>query len=84
MAKSTGIVLTAGGVAFVNEFMQTKTPNFRIPIATLALALVFDGIEKISEPAAVGLASMFLITALLAPINGEAPVTRLLRSVGRS
>jgi len=39
MAKSTGIVLAAGGISFANEWWQTKTPNFRIPAATLGAAL---------------------------------------------
>lgn len=83
MAKSTAIILTAGGISFANDFVQTKEPNFRIVIATLALALVFDGIEQINEPAAVGLSIMMLVTAMFAPIHGEAPAVRLANAVGK-
>jgi hypothetical protein len=78
MAKSTGIVLTAGGVAFANEWLQTNTPNFRIPIATLGVAFLFAGIERINTKAGVGLAWMMLILALTTPINGKAPAQTVL------
>lgn len=78
MAKSTGIVLTAGGVAFANEWWQTKTPNFRIPIATLGVAFLFTGIERLNSRAGVGLAWMMLILALTTPIKGKAPAQTVL------
>jgi len=78
MAKSTGIVLTGTGISFANEFMQTKTPNFRIIMAGLGVALLFDGIEKIDERAAVGLSIIFVVTVLLTPINGKAPTQTVL------
>lgn len=71
MAKSTGIVLTATALSFGNEWLQTGTPNFRIGAAGLAVALIFDGIEKINEQAAVGLAAIMLITVLVTPFNGK-------------
>lgn len=78
MAKSTGIVLTATGIAFANEWMQTDTPNLRIPIAGLFVALIFDGIERVNERAGVGMAYIMLISAVLAPINGKSPAQTLL------
>lgn len=78
MAKSTGIVLTATGIAFTNEWLQDGTPNIRIPVAGLLVALIFDGIERLNERAGVGLAYIMLITATLAPINGKSPAQTLL------
>jgi len=74
MAKSTGIVLTAGGISFANEWYNDKTPNFRIAVATLGVALLFDGIEKISEGAAIGLSTIMLITVLVTPIQKKTPI----------
>lgn len=74
MAKSTGIVLTATGISFANEWVQTDTPNFRILIAGGALALLFDGIEQLSEPAAVGLSVLMMLTVLVTPFQGNSPI----------
>jgi hypothetical protein len=82
MAKSTGIVLTATGISFTNEWVQTNTPNFRIVAAGLAVALIFDGIEKLNERAGVGLSIMMLIAALVTPIKGKAPAQTLLSLTG--
>lgn len=78
MAESTGIVLTAGGIAFANDWMQTNTPNIRIVVATLGVALIFGGIERLSRDAGVGLAYIMLITAIMTPINGKSPAQTLL------
>lgn len=74
MAKSTGIVLAAGGISFANEWYNDNTPNFRIVAATLGVALLMDGIEKINEGAAVGLSAIMLITVMLTPIHSKTPV----------
>lgn len=77
MAKSTGIVLGAGAVSFTSDWWQSKQPNWRIPIATFAVALVFGGIEKLNERAAVGLSIMMFITVLVTPFHGKSPVQLL-------
>lgn len=74
MAKSTGIVLAATGISFSNEWLTTGTPNFRVGIAGLGVALLFDGIEKINQTAAIGLATIMLITVLVTPFEGLSPV----------
>lgn len=78
MAASTGIILVVGTISFGNEWIQTGKPNWRIPVATLLTALVLDGIEKVSPAAAVGLASIALITVLLTPLNGKSPLEEAL------
>lgn len=77
MAKSTGIVLGAGTISFTNDWYQSKKPNFRIPIATVAVAVIFAGIEKINEKAGVGLGIIMLVTVLLTPMHGKAPLQSL-------
>lgn len=84
MAKSTGIVLTATAISFTNEWVHTNTPNLRIGVAGLGVALLFDGLEKINEPAAVGLATIMLITVLLTPINGKSPADTVLELLGQT
>lgn len=78
MAKSTGIMLVTGTISFGNEWFQTGKPNWRIPIATMLTALILDGIEKFSPTAAVGLASIAMITVLLTPLNGKSPIQEAL------
>lgn len=73
MAESTGIVLTAGTIAFANEWAQNGDINLRIPIATLGVALLFAGVERLDVKAGVGLAYIMLISAILTPIKGKSP-----------
>jgi hypothetical protein len=84
MARSTGIVLAAGGISFANDWIEKTaqgkpaTPNFRIPVATLAVALIFSGVERLNERAAVGLSWIMLITVLVTPVHhGRAPLQNL-------
>lgn len=79
MSKSVGITLTATGISVGNEWLQDPTglPNFRVAAAGLALALLFDGLEKINERAGVGLATIFLVTVLVTPFKGKSPVQEL-------
>lgn len=77
MAKSTGIVLTATGISFGNEWVNSGDPNFRILMAGLGTALVFSGIEKLSKEGAVGLSVMMLITVLTVPVDGKSPFQTL-------
>jgi hypothetical protein len=74
MAQSTGIMLAAGAISFGNEWLQTGTPNFRIPIATMVSALFLNGIEKIYPKAAVGLGVIVMITVLVTPLHGKSPM----------
>ena len=73
MAQSTGIVLTATGIAFANDWAQSGNANIRIPIAGLGVALLFAGIERLDARAAIGLSYIMLITAVLTPIRGKSP-----------
>lgn len=78
MGASTGIALAATGISFGNEWVNTGTPNFRIGVAGLGVALLLDGIERVSPEGAVGLATIMLITILLTPFNGKSPAQTVL------
>lgn len=84
MAQSTGIILTAGTITFANEWFQKGTPNWRVPVATLAAAFMFAGIEKVSAPLAVGIASIAMITVLLGGVTPgvKSPAQELLIALG--
>jgi glucokinase len=70
-ATATGIILVAGTITFSNEWYQTGKVNWRVPIATVLAAAIFDGLAKIDDKAAVGLAIMVLIGASVTRFNGK-------------
>lgn len=77
MGQSTAVVLTATGISFGNEWYETGSPNFRVAVAGLGVALLLDGLEKISPQGAVGLATIMLITVVLTPFGGKSPAQTL-------
>jgi len=83
MAKSTGIVLAAGAITTGNEWIHHKF-NWKVPIATLGAAIIFSGLEKISEPAAVGIAAIALITVLVGGVTPgvPSPVAQIVQAMG--
>ncbi len=76
MAASTGILLTAGAITFGNEWVHNpRHPNWKIPVATLAVSVIFAGIEKIpgAAPFAVGVAAIGLVGTLLGSFTPGVP-----------
>jgi hypothetical protein len=84
MAKSTGLILAVGTITFGNEWIQTSKPNWKVPIATLTAAAIFAGIEKLSEPLAVGVATIAMITVILGGVTPgvKSPAQEILNSLG--
>lgn len=74
---ATGIVVTAGTITFANEWYQTKTVNWRIPVATALAAAIFDGLAHLDDKAAVGLSVIVLIGAMTAKFNGKSAADTL-------
>jgi hypothetical protein len=74
---ATGIVIVAGTVTFTNEWYQTHKVNWRVPVATVLVAAVFDGLAHIDDRAAVGLSIMVLIAALVTKFNGKSAADTL-------
>ena len=85
MAASTGLILTAGAVTFANEWLQLGRPNWRIVVGTLGSALVFSGLEKLDERAAVGLAAIVIITVLVGGVTPgvKSPAQEVLSLLGQ-
>lgn len=76
MAASTGILLTAGAVTFGNEWLHNPAhPNWKIPVATLAVSVIFAGVEHIpgAAPFAVGVAVIALTGTLLGSFTPGVP-----------
>lgn len=76
MAASTGLLLTAGAVTFGNEWIHNPTkPNWKIPVATLAISVIFAGIEQIpgAAPFATGVAAIALVGCLLGSFTPGVP-----------
>lgn len=86
MASAAGLVLAAGGIAAANEAifaplaahkdfttsLKTDTNLWRLVPATAILALVFTGLENVSEPLGKGMAGLVLLAVLVIPV-GKAP-----------
>jgi len=68
---ATGIILVAGTITFGNEWYQTGKVNWRIPVATVLAAAVFDGLAHIDEKAAVGLSIVVLLGAMTTKFGGK-------------
>jgi hypothetical protein len=68
---ATGIVIVAGTVTFGNEWYQTKEVNWKIPLATILIALGIDGLSHLDSNAATGLAILVLIGAVTTKFNGQ-------------
>jgi len=83
MGTAPKIILAATIIAFSSEWYQTDKPNFRIPVAGILMAWVFQGIENLDENAGIGLALIAFTTSLLAPVKGQkSPVDVAAKIVG--
>ena len=77
MSKAVSLALGATGISFGNEWIQTNKPNFKVLVAGLASALLLDGVERINPQIGAGLATILVITVLITPFDGKAPVQTL-------
>lgn len=68
---ATGIILVAGTITFANEWYQTGKADFKVAVATMIAAAVFDGISHISPTAGTGLAVIALLAAFTTKFNGK-------------
>lgn len=90
MAVSTGPVLAAGAITFVNEALFVPASgqgaarwNWRVIPATAGLALALAALEKIAPGFAAGLAWLTLATVLVVPIgNAPTPLATAAKTLG--
>lgn len=71
LSPAATIIMIAGGITFANEWYQTKEFNWRVPVATILLAAVFEGLARLDTKVATGLSVMALLAALTTEFNGK-------------
>lgn len=76
-STATGIILIAGTATFTTEWYNTKKVNFKIPVATLFAAAIFDGFAKLDNKAAIGISVIVLLGALTTKWGGKSAVETL-------
>jgi hypothetical protein len=81
VAKSTGPMLAVGAITFGNGWiLNHQSPNFRILLGTTVAAGGLALFEHVSEPLAVGIAWIALVTVLVTRINNKpSPAENLLK-----
>lgn len=79
---ATVIVLTAGGMTFVNKWYQTKDIDWKVPVATVLIAAGVDLISNLDNSAAIGLSLLILLGAATTKFNGKSPVDLIVNFVG--
>jgi hypothetical protein len=89
VAASTGPVLAAGAITFVNEGLLQPLAggkavwNWRVLPATAGLALALAGLEKLAPKFAVGLAWLTLATVFIVPVgNAPTPLATASKALG--
>jgi len=81
---ATVIVLTAGTMTFANEWYQTKTVNWKVPVATILAAAIFDGLAQLDSKAATLLSVMVLIGAATAKFGGKSVADTVSETFGKN
>jgi hypothetical protein len=74
---ATGIILIAGTTTFATEWYNTKKVNFKIPVATLLAAAIFDGFAKLDDKAAIGVSVIVLLGAFTTKWGGKSAAETL-------
>lgn len=64
-------MLAGGALTFGNEWIQTGTPNWRMPVGTLGIALITAGISRVSDSAGTAFGVIVLVAALTVRFNGK-------------
>jgi len=70
----TILVLTAGGVTFVNQWYQTRNVDWKVPVATVILAAGVDALANLDNRGATILGFMILLGAATTRFNGKSAI----------
>jgi hypothetical protein len=79
---ATVLIVSAGTITFANEWYQTKKLNWRVPVATVLAAAIFDGIAHIDSTAATSLAAISFLTAMTTEFNGKSAAATVAKIYG--
>jgi len=61
----------------MNEWLQTNSINWRIPVATVLLAAGIDAVAHADPKIATTFSLIILIGAITVPINGKSPIDEI-------
>lgn len=80
MARTTGLVLTIGGITIVNQNILNDKPfTFKVPVATALACGIFALAERVWPDFAMMLATASLVTVLFVRLDGvPTPIETLL------
>jgi hypothetical protein len=77
------LVLLAGGLTLSNEWLQTNSINWRVPVATVLAAVAVNAVGQISPNGATSLGLLALIVAAATPLNGKSPIQQINTTVNK-
>jgi hypothetical protein len=77
------LVLVAGGLTLANEWLQTNSINWRVPVATVLAAVAVNAVGQISPNGATSLGLLALIVAAATPLNGKSPIQQINTTVNQ-
>lgn len=91
MAEAAGLVIAAGAIAAANEVIAAPANgnitdfNWRIVPATVILALLLEGLDKLEPGFGKGLAGLVLLSVLVIPYGkATPPLTTAANLVGKA
>ena len=72
-------VLATAGVAFVNKWYNTGTPDLKIPVAGAIAAALGAGFSEIPglAPVMTAIGWLAFVAVLIAPVQNPAPIANL-------
>jgi len=77
-------VLATTGVAFVNRWYNTGTPDLKIPMAGAVAAVVGAGLSQIPglAPVMTAIGWLSFVAVLISPVQNPSPITNLQKITG--
>jgi hypothetical protein len=82
-ATATGIILVAGSITFGNEWYQTGKADFKVAVATMFAAAIFDGLARLDDKAAIGLSVVVLLGAFTTRFGGKSVSDTMVELFGK-
>ena len=81
-APGTDIVLIAGAVTFTGEWYWEKKIDWKVPLATVLLAAMFEGLSNVDRNGATLLSLMVFAGAASTKFNGHSAFDMVTALVG--
>jgi hypothetical protein len=77
-------VLATAGVAFVNRWYNTGSPDLKIPVAAAIAAVLATGIAQVPglAPVITAIGWLSFVAVLIAPVQSPSPIANLQKITG--